>query len=156
MGAFDIPLPLTGAPGVECRSTGGAHSLIFAFSNNVVSGSAAVSSGAGSISGSPIFSGTTMTVNLTGVTDVQQITVTLSNVTDSNAQVLPNTAVSMNVLAGDTNGSRSVSAADVSQVKAQSGATATSANFRQDVVTNGTISAGDIGLVKSRSGATLP
>ncbi len=75
-----------------------------------------------------------MTVNLTGVTDVQQITVSLSNVTDTFAQISsPTTAVSMNVLAGDTNGSKTVSAADVSQTKAQAGAPITSANFRQDV-----------------------
>ena len=155
-GDFDIPLPLSGNPGVECRSSGMAHTLLFSFTNPIVSGSASISAGTGSVSGSPTFSGNTMTVNLTGVTDVQQITVSLSNVTDSFAQQLPATPVSMIVLAGDTNGSRSVSAADVSQTKAQAGAPVTSANFRQDVTPTGSISAADISLVKSRSGATLP
>ena len=118
-GNFDVPLPLAGEPGVECRSSGGAHTLVFTFSNNVVSGNAAVTSGIGSVLGSPTFSGNTMTVNLTGVTDVQKITVTLSNVTDSSAQVLPDTAVSMNMLIGDTNGNKTVSASDVAQTKGQ-------------------------------------
>ena len=73
-----------------------------------------------------------MTVNLTGVTDVQKITVTLSNVTDSFAQVLPNTAVSMNMLIGDTSGNKTVNASDVSQTKLQSGQAVTATNFRED------------------------
>ncbi len=88
-GDFDIPLPLTGTPGVECRNSAGNHTLVFTTSNTLVSGNASVTTGTGSVSGSPIFVGNTMTVNLTGVTDVQTLTVTLSGVTDSFAQVLP-------------------------------------------------------------------
>ena len=155
-GDFDIPLPLTDEPGVECRSSGGAHTLVFSLSNNPVSGNASVTGGIGSVSGSPTFANNTMTVNLTGISDVQKVTVTLSGVTDSFTQVLPNTAVSMNVLAGDTNGNKTVNASDVGQTKAQSGIAVTAANFRQDVTPNGTINASDIGLVKSRSGQFVP
>jgi uncharacterized delta-60 repeat protein len=69
-GTFDVPLPLTGEPGVECRSSTGHHTLVFTFSTDVVSGSASVTSGIGNVSGNPIFADNTMTVNLTGVTDV--------------------------------------------------------------------------------------
>ena len=155
-GDFDIPLPLAGEPGVECRSSAGAHTLVATFTNNVVSGTASVTAGTGGVSGSPTFAANTMTVNLTSVADVQKITVTLSGVTDSFAQVLPDTAVSMNVLAGDTNGNKSVSASDIGQTKAQSGIPVTGVNFRQDVTPNGTINASDIGLVKSRSGQSVP
>ncbi len=155
-GDFEIDLPLNGEPGVECRSSGGAHTLVVTFTNNVVSGNASVTAGTGSVSGNPIFSGNTMTVNLTGVADVQQIALSLSNVTDSFNQTLPSTIVRMNVLAGDTNASKTVSAADVSQTKAQAGAPVTSANFRQDVTPTGSISAADISLVKSRSGQFVP
>ncbi len=154
-GSFDIDL-LNANFGPECRSSGGAHTLVVAFSNDVVSGNASVTAGTGSISGSPTFASNTMTVNLTGVADVQKITVTLTNVTDSFAQVLPSTAVSMNVLAGDTNGNKTVNGTDVSQTKAQSGLTVTAANFRQDVTPNGSINTSDIGLVKSRSGQFVP
>jgi hypothetical protein len=156
LGPFDIPLPVVGEPGVECRSSGGNHTLVFAFTNSVVSGSASVTSGVGAVAGSPTFSANTMTVNLSGVADVQKITVTLSGVTDSFAQVLPNTPVSMNVLSGDTNGNKSVTATDIGIVKGQSGAPVTAANFRQDLSPNGAISSSDIGLVKSRSGASVP
>jgi uncharacterized delta-60 repeat protein len=155
-GTFDINLPLSGEPGVECRSTGGAHTLVFTFSNNVVSGNAAVTSGIGSVTGSPTFSGNTMTVNLTGVTDVQQITVTLSNVTDTFAQVLPDTPVSMNMLIGDTTGNKTVNAGDVAQTKGQSGVAVTGANFRTDINANGSVSASDVAQVKANAGHTLP
>jgi hypothetical protein len=155
-GDFDINLPLSGEPGVECRSSGGNHMLVFTFTNNVASGNVTLSTQTGGmISGSPIFSNKTMTVNLTGVTDVQKITVTLSNVTDSFAQVLPNTSVSMNMLIGDTTANKVVNSSDVSQTKAQSGSLVTAANFRDDVTVSGDINGSDIILVKSRSGIGL-
>jgi hypothetical protein len=155
-GDFDIDLPLTGEPGVECRSSGGDHTFVITFSNPVVSGNASVTSGSGNVAGSPTFSGNTMTVNLTGVADVQQITVTLSNVTDNNAQVLPDTPLSANMLIGDTNGNKTVNASDVAQAKGQSGLPVTAANFRSDVNASGTITASDIAQVKANAGHTLP
>jgi hypothetical protein len=157
-GVFDIPLPLTGEPGVECRTgqpASGNHELVFTFDTAVTSGNAAVTTGTGS-TGAPTFLGTTMTVPLSGVTDIQKITVTLSNVTNNVGQVFPNTAVSMNVLAGDTNGNRTVNATDIGQTKAQSGVPVSAATFRTDTTANGAISASDIGQVKANSGHTLP
>jgi hypothetical protein len=102
-------------------------------------------------------SGTTMTVNLSGVADVQKISVTLSGLSDVFGQQMADATVSMNVLSGDTTGNKAVSAGDISQTKAQAGAAVTAANFRQDVtVSGGSINASDIGFVKARAGATLP
>jgi len=155
-GTFDIPLPLSGEPGVECRSTGGNHSIVFTFDNNIASGNSSVTAGSGSVSGSPTFSANTMTVNLTGVTDVQKVTVTLAGVTDTLAQTLPNTPVSMNVLAGDSTGNKSVNASDITQIKTRSGAAVDPTNFRSDINANGSINASDISLAKSRSGSSVP
>ena len=83
VGSFDIDLPLSGTPGIECRNGSGNHTIVVSFSNTVVSGNASVTSGVGSVSGSPSFNTNRMTINLTGVADVQKITVTLTNVTDS-------------------------------------------------------------------------
>ncbi len=55
VGDFDIPLPLTGAPGVECRA--GDQKIVVTFNNVVTDGMASVS--AGSLMGSPTFSGMT-------------------------------------------------------------------------------------------------
>jgi predicted outer membrane repeat protein len=155
-GTFDINLPLSGEPGVECRSGGGNYTEVFTFTNNVVSGSAAVTGGTGNVSGSPTFSGHTMTVNLTGVIDVQTITVTLTNVTDEFSHVLPPRSVSMGVLIGDVNGNRTVNASDVALTKSQVGQAVGNGNFREDVNASGTITATDVAIVKSDVGHALP
>lgn len=151
-GTFDVDV----MTGVECRSGGanGDHTLVFTFTNNVASGNAAVTAGAGSVTGVQ-FATNTMTVNLTGVTDAEQITVNLTNVQDSFAQTLPDTGVNVKVLVGDTNGDSSVNSADISQTKAQSGAPVNGSNMREDVNGDGTINSGDISLVKSKSGSSL-
>ncbi len=118
-GTFDVNLPLTGTPGVECRSTSGNHQIVLTFANSVtVAGGAAVTSGTGHVSGfNP--SGSVIMVNLTGVTNAQTITLTLNNViagAQSGSVTIP-----MGVLAGDTSGNGSVTATDVSQTKGQSG-----------------------------------
>ena len=87
---------------------------------------------------------------------MQKITVTLSNVTDSFSQVLPDTPVSVNMLIGDTTGNKTVNAGDVAQTKGQSGVAVTAANFRTDVNANGSISASDVAQVKANAGHTLP
>ena len=82
---FDIPLPLVGPRGVECRAgqgTGGDHQIIVTFATNITVGSASVTSGIGSVVGNPSVSGNTVTISLTGVANAQTIMVTLSNVSD--------------------------------------------------------------------------
>ena len=46
-GTFEVNLPLSGGPGVECRSTNGNHKFVFTFMTDVVSGSASVTGGTG-------------------------------------------------------------------------------------------------------------
>lgn len=151
LGPFDIILPA-----VEPRSSGGSHTLVFSFTNNLTSGSASVTSGTGSVQGTPVISGNTLTAQLTGVADAQQLTVTLSGVTDEFSQTLPSTPVTMRVLSGDTNGNSTVNGSDVAQTKAQAGVTVSTTNFFADVTPNGTINASDVSLVKSRSGSSIP
>jgi uncharacterized delta-60 repeat protein len=155
-GIFDIGLPLSGEPGVECRSTHNSHTLVFTFSTDVVSGTAAVTEGTGGVSGSPLFSGNTMTVNLAGVADFQKITVTVTNVSSVGGQILPSAAVSMNVLAGDATASKSVDRSDLNLVKSQVGVSVTSANFREDLDASGAIAKDDGKIVKSNFGHILP
>ena len=155
-GTFDISLPVVGEPGVEDRSTGGNYTMVFSFSSDVVSGSASVTAGTGSVSGSPVFAGNTMTVNLTGVTDVQKITITLTGVTSSTSQVLPDTSVSMNVLAGDATADKVVNSSDLRLTREQVGIPVTALNFREDVNVNGSISTADVRIVRSAQGHSLP
>src|SRR5438552_3682944 len=155
-GTFDIPLPLTGNVAGECRSGGAtnAYQMIIDFATAVTVESASVTSGTGMVSS---FSGSgtsQITVNLTGVTNVQRITMTLHNV--NNGTTTGDVPISMGVLIGDVNGNAVVNASDVSLTKSQVGNPVTSSNFREDVNVNGTISATDVALVKSEVGTALP
>ncbi|MFZ3375952.1 MAG: dockerin type I domain-containing protein, partial [Chthoniobacterales bacterium] len=154
-GTFDIPLPLTGNVGVECRSGGGTndYQMIFNFANPVTVGSASVTAGTGSVSSFSV-SGSQVTVNLTGVTNAHRITVTLINVNDGTH--MGDVPVSMGVLVGDVNGNAVVSASDVSLTKSQVGQAVSGSNFREDVNANGVINSVDVALVKSKVGTALP
>ena len=154
-GVFDIPLPLTGNAGVECRSGGASniYQMIISFMTNVTVQSASMTSGTGSVSSFSV-SGPQVTVNLTGVTNAQRITITLHNVNDGiHTGDVP---VSMGVLIGDTNANATVNAADVAQTKARLGQAVDALNFRSDVNANGSINAADTAIVKQNSGTSLP
>ena len=153
-GTFDVPLPLTGAPGIECRSQGGNFMIVVTFSSGVSYSGATVSSGTGSISSTSLSSDRTqVTINLTGVSNAQTIVVTLSGVDDG--VVMNDVPVAMGVLAGDTTGNGVVNSSDVAQTQSQSGQPVSAANFREDVTVNGLINSSDVGLVQAGSGTGL-
>ena len=151
-GVFDIDLPLTGTPGVECR-TGpvvGEYQIVLTFASSVTFNGVSVTSGSATTS----VSNNQVTVNLTGVPDAQTITVTLVSADDG--ANFGDISVSMKVLPGDTNGNGSVNASDVSQTKGQVGQTVTISNFRTDVNASGLINASDVSFIKSRVGTAVP
>ena len=156
VGTFNIPLPLAGVLGVEPRSgaVAGDHQVISTFPSAVTIGSATVSSGGGFVSSTSGSGTPTATVNLSGVSNAQRLTLTLNGV--SNGTVTGDVSVPMGVLLGDTNGNGAVTASDIGQTKAQSGQPVTGTNFRTDVNANGAINATDIGLVKGQSGTQVP
>jgi FG-GAP-like repeat/Dockerin type I domain len=157
--AFDVDL--TGGNGIECRS-GGAnanYTLVIRFVNPLTSvGGASVTSGVGSVASSQIDpnDSSQYIVNLTGVTNAQRITVSLTNVVDGQGNSSPVVSAAMGILIGDTNGDGLVNSADISQTKSQSGNSVSSSNFREDVNADGFLNSADISLVKSRSGTALP
>ncbi|MEP6922731.1 MAG: hypothetical protein ABI967_16555 [bacterium] len=156
-GTFDVDLPLTGTPGIECRQGQGvnsdSHQVVATFIAPVTLQAAAVTSGTGSVlSATP--SGNQVVVDLTGVANAQTIAITLFDVNDGTGA--RNVVIPMSLLLGDTTANAVVNASDVGQTKAQSGLAATAVNFRLDVTVSGDINASDIGLVKSKSGTALP
>ncbi len=157
---FDIPLPLTGNPGIECRSSGGNgdQTLIFTFVNPLTSvDGASVMSGTGTVTSGVIgINPREYLVNLTGVSNAQTITVSLTNVTDSLGNNSSTVAASMGVLLGDTNGDGVVNSGDALQTRSRSGQGTAAANFRSDVNADGFINSGDTIAVRSRSGTSLP
>jgi hypothetical protein len=159
-GPFDVDLPETGNPGIECRSggTNGNCTLVFNFANTLTSVSCVSAlSGNGVVSSSAIGSDPHQyVVNLTGATNAQVVTVSLSNISDSTGNFSSAVSASMGVLVGDTNGDGFVNSADISQTKSQSGNPVTGANFREDVNADRFLNSADISLVKSKSGTGLP
>ncbi len=159
-GTFDIPLPISGNPGVESRSGGAtnAHTIIVTFSNPLSSvGDADVTSGFGAVASTAIGSDAhDYLVNLTGVTDAQQITLTLSNVTDSLGFNSNAIATSIGFLLGDANGDGTVNSADATQTRSRSGQALDGTNFRSDVNADGFLNSADVTIVRARSGNALP
>jgi hypothetical protein len=161
IGNFVIDLPLTGNPGIECRSGGanGDYTLIFTFANTLTSvSSASVSTGTGSVTSSNIDSSDAHNyiVSLTGAANAQFITVSLTNVTDSAGNFSPAVAGQMGVLLGDVNASGRVDAADVSLVRQQTLQPVSSSNFREDINTSGRIDAADVSIAREQTLTSLP
>ena len=162
-GSFDVNLPVSGTPGIECRSGGSTndYTMVVAFLANVsVNGSpqAAVTLGSGTVGSEGIsnggmvtISGNIVTIPLTNVVNVQTINVTLNSVNTSTSIVIP-----MSILIGDTNANATVNAADVAQTKSRLGQPVDDTNFRSDVNANGSINAADSAIVKQNSGTSLP
>jgi uncharacterized protein (TIGR02597 family) len=164
---FDIPLPLSGTPGIECRSPGQTpaglgidYQIIFTFPAAITINTAAgtqgatVTSGMGSVDSTSV-NGTLVTVNLKSVSTSppQRITVTLFGVNDGTN--MNDVGVRVGFLPGDTSGNGLVNSTDISQVQAQSGKSVTSSNFRTDVTANGLINSTDISTAQSKSGTGL-
>ena len=95
-------------------------------------------------------------VNLTGVSNAQTITVSLTNVTDSLGNNSSAITASMGVLLGDSNGDGFVNSGDALQTRSRSGQTTSVTNFRSDVNADGFVNSGDTTIVRSRSGTALP
>ncbi len=137
-GEFDLPLPLAGTPGVECRSGGptGNHRVVFTFPAGVTLNGASVVPSPGktaNMDGTPAFSpdGRTVTLNLTNVSDAQTLSVLLSGVSDGTNR--NDVGLQMRVLLGDVNGNGAVNSSDVAQVRTNAGVPVGSANFRADL-----------------------
>ena len=167
-GAFDINLPLSGTNGVECRTGGGTndYTIVATFAGNVtVTGSpqAQLTMGAGCVgsggvcTGNVTVSGNIVTVPLTTVANVQNINVRINGVNSAGSDA-PATDfnIPMGILVGDTNGNRTVNAADVAQTKGRLGQALNGTNFRSDVNANGSINAADTAIIKQNSGTSIP
>ena len=152
-GVFDIPLPLTGAPGIECRSGGpsGNHQVVITFANPVTVSSA--STNFGMVSSTNV-SANTVTVNLTSVPNARLVFITLNSVSDGNNT--GNVTIPMGVLLGDTSANGMVNSTDISETKVNSGQATNGANFRTDVSVNGLINSSDVSTVKLQSGTAFP
>jgi uncharacterized protein (TIGR02597 family) len=156
---FNLNLPNIPAPSIECRLAGpnASYTLVYTFDRPVTSAdNATVTQGIGNqptISPGP--NPNQLTVNLTGVSNVQHLIVSLNGVHNTLGQTLATVSSTMDVLVADTNGDGSVNSIDSSQTKSRSGFPLTNLNYRSDVNVDGSINSIDTSLVKSKSGTGL-
>jgi hypothetical protein len=168
---FDIDMPLgaglnDGNSGIECRAGGdrngggaGDYLIVLTFNTAVteadsVSVTAHNPATAGGSAGTPTFDSTEMSVPLSGVTNEQVLTLSVTNVSDGTNPPI-SFDVNIGFLIGDTTDTRTVNASDISQTKA-SGAAVDSTNFRNDITHNDAINSSDISAAKAASGTAAP
>jgi hypothetical protein len=156
-GGFGIDLPLTGAPGIEDRSGGakGAYEIDFTF-NNTISSVGTTTTTCGNVSKATI-TGNQVAVTLIGVDcNAEDVTVTLTDVMDSQSNNLSSASVTMGLLLGDVDANGTVNTSDFILVKADQGAATDDTNFREDLNANGAIDRNDAKLVRRANGTSLP
>ena len=157
---FNVPLSLVNfaaSPlGIECRTGGatGDFTVIFTFAGNVSFTGAGVTSGTGSVMSSSGSGTNQATVNLTGVTNAQRITIALFDANDG--MNISDVGFRMGVLLGDVTGNAQVDSSDFLAIKMEVGHAVSGANFRTDVNTNGETNSSDVTMAKSKSGTGLP
>lgn len=152
---FDVALP-----GIECRGGGpkGLYSIVFTFSNNIISVGGATSS-CGQVAGIIIDSSDPrrVIVNLRHATcDGSNVAVNLASINDDQGNNLPAATTSMTLLFGDVTADGAVDDADVDEVRMHNGEATDATNFRDDVNVDGEIDSKDRRLVKSAAGTMLP
>jgi hypothetical protein len=151
-------MPLAGLRGIESRpaAAGGAHQLVFAFSNPIAAATASVTGGTAAIASS-VISGTEVLVNLTGVTDGGKVTVTLTNITDASSNVLPAAALTVGFLLGDVNRDGVVNALDTSAVRSlvTTPGPISSINVTGDLKLDGKLTVADSAVVKANLGHSV-
>jgi streptogramin lyase len=145
-GTFDLPLTLipTGVnhnPTTEPR-TGPAQTIVLTFDKPITAATVTITEGVATAV-PPTFSGKDVIVNLTGVTNQQYVTVSLTNVASSDGGSGGTGSVRVGFLLGDVSGNRVVSIADLAQVNAQLAQAVTAANYLKDVNASGTLSVAD-------------
>jgi hypothetical protein len=151
-GAFDIDLPLTGTPGVECRVGNGGtflQSIVFTFSEPVTSVSGTTPTTCGSVNSTTI-SGSTITVELGHVTcNDSDITVTVRGVNGASGSV--DASATMTLRTGDVNADGVVNNKDLKEIRTEVGrGPVTEDNFRDDITVDGKVNHGDTTLEKSK------
>ncbi len=135
-------------------STGPA-SVSYATADGSALAGVAITEG-GAQAGAPSFSGNGVIVDLGAVADRQYVTVALTQVVAADGGTGGSAIVRIGFLAGDVNGSRSVTLADLLAVDGALAQPVTAANFRLDVTANGAVTQADRLSVNANLTQSLP
>lgn len=152
-GTFDILLPLSGEPGIECRRGQGPdadqHQVVVTFAAPATVNSA-------TCDGKPATTasaGNDVIVSCSGVPNQKVIDIALSGVTVGS--VSGDLSIPMGVLLGDVDASRRVDSADVTAVRQQAlqSLTAVPPTFRDDIDVSGRIDSNDVTIARQEAAA---
>jgi hypothetical protein len=160
VGTFDLPLSLVIPPAVNHNPTteprqGPTQTIVITFDKPIASATVTVTEGT-AIAGAPTFSGNDVIVVLTGVTDRQYVTVSLTNVASTDGGTGGSGSVRIGFLAGDVSQNRTVTLSDLLTVSAQLAKLATGTNYLTDVNANGSVSLADLLAVSVNLAKALP
>ena len=153
-GTFDLPLSMMSTnPTTEPRQSSTA-TIVMTFDAAIISANVAVTEGTAT-AGSLTFSGNDVIVPLTGVTDQQYVTISLTNVS-STVSTGGSGSIRLGFLVGDVNQNRVVTLADLGLVNAQLAQVVTAANYLKDVNASGTLTVADKGITNANLTRALP
>ncbi|GMU23165.1 MAG: hypothetical protein AMXMBFR13_32480 [Phycisphaerae bacterium] len=159
-GAFDIDI----LPGTSTEPRiGGSTQVVVVFDRLVAAADGSLNVGSEVVVSSGIvataaITGDTLTINMSGATNLSCLRVTLSGIACDDPSparpsgVMAPARLQVRQIYADVNNDGQVASGDITQVKAVSGQAANSANFRRDVNADGQVASGDITVTKSRSG----
>ena len=158
-GTFDIELPLTGTPGVECRmntaadtgaNAGRDHRVVVSLPYPALGvASTTVTSTSGATANTTV-NADILTIDLHSVADKQRLTINLMGVNSGNSTA--DFTIPMDVLEADTDGDTRVNIVDTNQTKRNSGQLTNSDNARTDVNLDARINVADTNFVKKHAG----
>jgi hypothetical protein len=140
-------------PTTEPRS-GTTHQIVLTYDKPLSTATVNVTEGTAVKNSSLV--GSTVVVNLTGVTNAQYVTVSLTSVGSTDGGTGGIGEARVGFLEGDVNQSRVVTVADLGLVNAQLAQPVTAANFLKDVNATGTLTVADKGITNSRLTNSLP
>lgn len=120
------------------------HMIVFTFDKPVTGGTATVAEGTATV-GAIVFSGNEMQVPLSGVTDIQYVTLNVTGVVAADGGTGGTGSARVGFLYGDVNASRTLSPLDVRSIALQNPtAQVTAANYLLDINLSGSISPLDV------------
>jgi hypothetical protein len=151
---YALDLPLSGDGAVEDRVTNGTVQLVFTFDQPMTSGMAQVTDGDQNLSCSTACSGNTLTVTVTGVTDMEELTVNLSQLNGTSATA----ELGVGLLEGDVDRNGAVNSQDLVAVRNALGGQSGVAGFKPaaDIDENGAVNSQDLIQVRNNLGNGLP
>ena len=88
--------------------------------------------------------------------NAQEVTITLTDISDDQSNTLPSASVTVGLLLGDVDADRTVTKTDFDLTKADNGQSTDETNFREDVRVDGVIDRNDAKLVKQQVDTFLP